>query len=59
MVGSARLFIGGLPISNQLDKKDLLPYVSKYAKDIEIIRDAEGIYSFLSYFPSLYHLHFM
>lgn len=43
MVGATRLFIGGLPISNELDKSDLLKVVGKYAKDIEIIRDSEGI----------------
>lgn len=38
----SRLFIGGLPISNTLQKKELLAVVGKFSKDVEIIRDAEG-----------------
>jgi hypothetical protein len=49
MVGAnSRLFIGGLPISKELGKDELLKVVSAYAKDVEVIRDSEGCFSLFS-----------
>ena len=58
MVGTSRLFIGGLPISKDLSKNELQKIVSMYAKDVEIITDSEGnlpLSSLLNY-PRHYHM---